>query len=153
MFENITNGWKLASAIRKLAFQDKGLLIYPVISGIVILLESIAIFATFFLSAASIGFSTLSFVIFLFVYYVVVYFTSVFILVAMLLAFRAYTSDAKKIGIGEAFSQTMPYTVLILEWAIFESVVTMIIRAIESRIRGIGGMLLGLGASMAISLA
>ncbi len=154
MFENITNGWKLASAVRKLTFQDRGLLIYPVISGIVILLETIAIFATFFLSSFALGLdSNTLFVVFLFIYYVIVYFTSVFILVAMLLAFRSF-ENGKKISIGEALSQTMAqYSMLMLEWAIFEAIVTMIIRAIESRIRGIGGILLGLGVSMAMSIA
>jgi len=148
MFENITAGWKLGSAIRKLVFQDRKLVIYPIVSGIVILIETMALLVSFFLFAGS----GLAFYAFLFLYYVIVYFTSVYVLVAMLIAFKAFEKKAP-ISIAQAFSTTAGYSVIILEWAVFEAIVTMIIRAIEQRLGAIGSLIFGLGASIAMGIA
>ncbi len=157
MFENVVSGWKIASAIRKLALQDRGLLLYPIISAIIMIVEAIAVFVPLALLSlvtySSYGGSYgILFIIALFIYYVIVYFTATYILVAMLLAFRGY-EDGKKIGVGAALSQASAYSVVILEWALFEAIVTMVIRAIEQRLGALGGLIFGLAASIAMSVA
>ena len=149
MFENIKSGWKLGSAIRKLVFKDKKLLIFPIIAGITILVETIAIFLSLFLYGAA---SSTPLVVGLVVYYVIIYFTSAYVLVAMLIAFRSFESGAP-IGVYDALSKAAGYWVQVFEWAVFESIVTMIIRAIEQRLGGVGAAIFGLGASMAMSVA
>ncbi len=149
MFENITSGWRLGSAIRRLVFKDKKLLVFPAIAGVVIVLETIAIFASFILFRSS---NSIALLIGLFAYYIVVYFTSAYVLVAMLIAFRSFSSKTP-IGVMDAFSKASGYTALIFEWAVFEAVVTMIIRAIEQRLGFIGSAIFGLGASIAMSVA
>ena len=149
MFENVTAGWKLASAIRKIALHDRKLLIYPIVSGLVMLLETVAILLPLFLFNA---FNSVLFIVVLFAYYIVIYFTSVYVVMAMLLAFRGYESG-KRISVVGALSLTAQYSVVILEWAIFEAIVTMVIRDIEQRLGGLGGMLFGIAASMAVGTA
>ena len=149
MFENITAGWKLGSAVRKLIFEDKKLLVFPVIAAVVILAETIAIFASLFLFGTS---NSSPVIVWLVVYYVVVYFTSTYVLVAMLIAFRSFGAK-KPMGVIEAFSKASGYFVQILEWAVFESIVTMIIRVIEQRLGYVGAMIFGLAASIAMGTA
>ncbi len=149
MFENITSGWKLGSALRKLIFKDKRLLVFPAVAGLVIIFETIAIFTSMFIFGNG---GSLDFILGLLVYYVVVYFTSSYILVAMLMAFRSFGAETP-VGFSEAFSKASGYVVEIFEWAVFESIVTMIIRVIEQRLGYIGSAIFGLAASMAISVA
>lgn len=153
MFENLIAGWKVGSAVRKLVFQDKRLLFYPLVTAAIIIVETLVIFGTMFVSFfAAGGFSFVLFIIGLFVFYVIAYFTSTYLLVAMLLAFRSFETK-KQIGMGQALSQASSYGVLILEWAIFEAIIVMIIRAIERRMGALGGAIFGLVASMALSIA
>ncbi len=149
MFENVAAGWKLGAAIRKLVFSDKRLLIFPAIAGMVILLETVAIFLSLFMFGAS---NSAVFIIGLIAYYVIVYFTSAYVLVAMLIAFRGFGAK-KSMGILDAFSQASGYVVQIFEWAVFEAIVTMIIRVIEQRLGAIGSMIFGFAASIAMSAA
>ena len=154
MFENVKQGWELGKQVRKLVFSDHDLVLYPILSAIVVFAEMLVIFASFFLLAPfsySAGPGPV-YVIALFIFYLVSTFTSTYILVALLLAFRAYAAG-HKISMGEAFSQTFQYAKLILEWAIFFSIVLLIIRLIEQRLGMIGRLIFGLVAGIAIGVA
>lgn len=150
MFENLRNGWKLGSATRKLIFNDKGLLLYPVTGGILALLLALALFLPllFALSTSSI-FIIAAVIIFGFLST----FVSVYFLVALLIAFRHYSTTKKKISMADTLSKASQYWVQILEWAVFYTIIITILRAIESRIQGIGRLLVGAIGSMALSLA
>ncbi len=154
MFENLKTGWALGKQVRKLVFSDKGLVIYPILSAIVIFIELFLIFGSLvfaeFLSPNSVA--DWLFVIGIFAFYLVSTFTATYILVALLLSFRAYV-DGSKITMKDAFSQASKYAVLILEWAIFYSIILMIVRAIESRLGLIGRVIFGFAASIAIGVA
>jgi hypothetical protein len=150
MFQNIKRGWEIGKATRKLVFQEKNLMIYPIISGIAVLAEILAIFIP---SLLLIGTSLQYYYILpLFLFYFVVTFTATYILMAMFIAFRSVTAG-NKITMSQAFSQVKPYTKLVIEWSLFYSVIIMIIRLIESRMRGISGIILGAVLSMAIGFA
>ncbi|MDE1860342.1 MAG: hypothetical protein KGH72_01345 [Candidatus Micrarchaeota archaeon] len=152
MFENVIAGWKLAASIRKLVFKDRGLFIYPIVSGLVIFVETILILIPFLFLSNN---NSIAFIVGLFIYYVIIYFTSIFIVVSMLLAFKSF-EKGKKIGFFEALGQTASgYALVILEWAVFEAIVTMVIKALESRGRGginLTALLAGLGISIAMSV-
>ena len=149
MFENLISGWKLGSAIRKLVFKDKRLFLFPVLAGILIGIEAIAVFGSMFY----LGYFTSPLAIaLLFLYYIIVYFTSVYILIAMFISFRGFMAK-KPISFSAAMSKAASYKLLILEWAVFEGIVTMIIRAIEQRLGPIGSAIFGFGASLAMGLA
>ncbi len=149
MFENVVAGWKLGSAVRKIVFQDKKLLMFPILSGIVIFLEALAVFVPMLLLRS---FFSLFFIAALFVYYIIVYFTSVYVLVAMVIAFRSFKTK-EPLGVVAALSRASAYTVQIFEWAVFEAVVTMIIRLIEERLGRIGAIIFGFVATLALSAA
>lgn len=150
MFENMKAGWRLGRETRKLIMRDKQLFVYPLISAIVGILVFGALLASFLLVRANTVFVILS----LFVYYVIIYFVSTYVIIAMLIAFRSY-GKGNKISIGAAFSQASPYWKLVLEWAIFDATITMIIRAIESRVGAgvIARFIIGSIASFAFTLA
>ncbi|MDE1811111.1 MAG: hypothetical protein KGH66_03655 [Candidatus Micrarchaeota archaeon] len=149
MFENISNGWKMGSQVRRLIFKDKALFTYPILSALISVVVAALLFIPMFF-APSWGVAT--YVAVLFVYYILVTFISTYMLVAMLLSFRAY-AKGQKISMSEALSQTKQYTVQIFEWAVFYSIIMMLLRALESRARGIGGLLISAFASIAISIA
>lgn len=153
-------GWKLGSAVRKQVFKDKALLSYMVLSAFVIIMEAVLIFGSFllvsfpafknnptsqnnvFLAEAAVA---------LIIFYVASSFTSAYVLMALFIAFKSYTSGAK-ISMGEAFRKTSSYSRLILEWAIFYSIIILILRIIESRLRGVGAMVVGIVAGAALSI-
>ncbi len=149
MFENIKSGWKLGSAIRKLVFTDKKLFLFPIIAGIIIIVETVAIFGSFLLLN---NYNSYIDILLVFLYYIVVYFTSVYILIAMFISFRDF-GKKQPVSISKAMSETSKYLLLIFEWALFESIVTMIIRAIEQRLGPIGATIFGFAASMAMGVA
>ena len=151
MFENLKNGWKLGSATRKLIFGDKGLLVYPIVGGIITFLLALALFVPLVLTIATASNTLILAAVILFGF--VSTFVSIYFLVALLLAFRQYSRTGKKMAMGDALAQASQYWVQILEWAVFYTIIVTILRAIESRIQGIGGFLIGAIGSMALALA
>ena len=154
VFENfingLKNGFKVANATRKLVFKDKSLFMYPILAAVIAIVAAIVIIvAAFGLYVAAHlqvqhGAGIAVFIITLIILYIVVFFTSTYLTIAMLIAFREYTSG-KSITMGDALGRTRPYMKLILEWAIFYTVIATIIQIIEGAIRaafsryGIGG--------------
>ena len=151
MFENLKNGWKLGSATRKLIFGDKELLVYPIIGGIITFLLALVLFVPLVLTIATASNTLILAAVILFGFLST--FVSIYFLVALLLAFRQYSRTGKKMSMGNALSQASQYWVQILEWAVFYTIIVTILRAIESRIQGIGGFLIGAIGSMALALA
>lgn len=156
MFESLINGFKLGSATRKLVFKDKRLLLYPVVMGIIGIIEFIVIFVgslilTGGLAALGqgIGLGIIAAVI---LFYLVSAFTTTYITIAMLLAFRSFVKG-KEMSMGEALSAARPYLTLAFEWALFYSIVAIILNAIESRFRGIANILISAVGSLALTVA
>lgn len=153
MFENVKQGWALGKQVRKLVFSDHDLVLYPILSAVMVFAEMTAIFLSFFIfTGFSVNANGIGYIISLFLFYLISTFTSTYILMALLLAFRAYASG-HKISMGDAFSQTRQYAKLILEWAIFFSIVLLIVRLIEQRLGAIGRLIFGLAAGIAIGIA
>ncbi len=159
MFENVKQGWALGKQVRKLVFSDRDLVLYPVLSAVVVFAEMLLIFGTLIFvgfglpGASSAGVALqVMYLAGLFIFYLASTFTSTYILVALLLAFRGYAAG-KKISMGEAFSQTRQYAKLILEWAVFFSIVLMVIRLIEQRLGMVGRLIFGLAAGVTVSVA
>ncbi len=154
MFQNLKAGWHLASLVRKSVSRDKGLFYYPLVSGIV----AIAMFAFTFFSlfvTIPLNFSgpTLAiYVLSLLLAYVIVGFLSTMILLAMLIAYRAHNSG-NPISMRTAFAQAWSYRKPAVEWALFYTLLVVVLRIIESRFRGIGQIAIGAIGSMMIAIA
>jgi len=152
MFSNLKNGWALGKATRKLVFQDKRLMIFPLVAAVAVIAEMVAILlpSTLFLAVNSNSFYY--FILALILFYFVVTFTSTYIIMAMFIGFRSF-SNKQPIGFKDAFKQVRPYTKLIAEWSLFYAVIIVGIRLLESRIRGIAGIILGAAVAFAIGIA
>ncbi len=166
MFERLKNGWRLSSQVRKKIFSDKALLYYSVLSAIIIIAEASVIFGSFIfinigtIAAASSTSSsssslsnaqTVDLIVLLFLFYVVSSFTSAYMLMALYVAFKSY-SKGVKIGIGQAIGEASSYVGVLLEWAVFYSIIIMLIRMLEARFRGVSGALFGFLASATLSI-
>ncbi len=148
MFENLRNGWKLAGATRKLVFSDRRLLLYPVLSAVIGIALALLIFVPMIIFSANAP----EFIAALIVFYIVTAYAATYTLMALLVAFRSH-AKGMRISMGDALRQTSQYALLILEWALFYTLLVMILRAIESRFRGVSGLIIGGIGSMAIAAA
>ncbi|HKJ96980.1 MAG TPA: DUF6159 family protein [Thermoplasmataceae archaeon] len=150
-FTGLKAGWSLAKSVRALVSGDRSLLIYPVISGII----GVVLFGLTFLGSLFIPIDFpvhWKIIVGVAISYVVTGFVSTYFLVAMLISFKSYEAG-DRIGMGEALARTRPYTVRILEWAIFYTILVMILRAIESRFRGISQIVVAGVGSLGITIA
>lgn len=161
MFEKMRNGFRLGSATRKLIFKDKKLLLYPVIGAIVSLAVMAVLFVLLLFGGSITAFASSSSglsgayseafgIMALFALYVLTTFTSTYVTMAMFMAYKSHRAG-KQVTIAQSFIETKQYLKQIFEWAIFYGIVLMIIRAIEQRVGGLGGMIVGGIGSMAIA--
>ncbi len=152
MFSNIKKGWELGKATRKLVFKDKRLMVFPLVAAVAVIAEMAAILlpSTLFLMVYSNSFYY--FILVLLLFYFVVTFTSTYVIMAMFIGFRGF-SNKRQIGFKDAFKQVRPYTKLIAEWSLFYAIIIVGIRLLESRIRGIAGLIFGAAIAFAIGIA
>jgi hypothetical protein len=150
----ISRGWQLTKMSLGVIRKDKEILLFPVISGLVL----IAIIATyfgfwFFSGGFTSDFNTLNwaFYLFWFVFYLISYFLVVFFNVAIVACAmkRLEGGDPTfSYGIGFAASRVK----YIFEWAIVAATVGLIIRAISERAGFVGKIIMGF-VGMAWSIA
>lgn len=150
-FTGLRAGWGLAKSVRAIVSGDRGLLIYPVVSGII----GVVLFGLSFAGALFMPLNVplhWKVIAGMAIAYFITGFVSTYFLVAMLISFKSY-EKGERISLGEALSRTRPYTVRILEWALFYTVLVMILRAIESRFRGISQLIVAGIGSIGITIA
>jgi hypothetical protein len=147
-------GWRLAKTVRKSVARDRAIFLYPILSGTVSVAVFILIFASLFIAlpASSGGYAILFYIGFLFLAYIIMAFISTYILLSMLIAYRAFNSG-NPVTMRNSLRKAWEYAPQALEWSLFYSVLIMILRIIESRIRGIGGILIGAMGSFMIAVA
>ncbi len=154
MFERVRAGWRLARSVRKSVSKDRGAYLYPILSGIV----GVGIMAFTFLAlfiTVPLNFNNGYYVIYIAAFllaYILVTFLSLLFLIGMLIGYRSVL-DGQPMNIRESLSKAWEYKKQAFEWAIFYFIVTMIIRAIERRFRGIASILIAAVASYAIAIA
>ena len=153
MFERMKSGWRLARSVRKSVSRDRGIYTYPIISGLVSVIVFVSTIIALFISVPSGSpYLYLIYFIALFIAYVVVWFLSTLVVLSMLIAYRAFNSGSP-VSIRAAFGEAWTYRRVAFEWGLFYGVLMMILRIIESRIRGIGGIILGAIGAFIISAA
>ena len=154
MFQRLRAGWRLAKEVRQSVSKDKSMYIFPIASGLLgVFIFLFTMFMIFFAFPGSVSNSIdVLFIIAFFVASVVVMFTTTYFLLAMLIAYRSFNAG-NPISFRTALSRTWEYKKYALEWAIFYTIIVSIIRAIESRIRGIAGILIGVIGSLTITIA
>ena len=152
MFESLKSGWKLAKQVRKSISGNKKLYLYPVITGLISGIIFIATFALLILEVPVTAYSDYYYILGIFLAYVFTYFIATLLIIAMMISYRGYRSG-NPVSMGQALSMSRQYSGKAFEWAILYSVLLMILRAIESRFRGIGGIIIASMGSFAITVA
>ena len=147
-------GWRLAKTVRKSVARDRRIFLYPLLSGMVSATVFILIFVSLSVAipVTSGGDTVLFYIGSIFLAYILIAFFSTYILLSMLIAYRAFNSG-NPITIRNSMRKAWKYRLQALEWSVFYSVLIMILRVIESRIRGIGGMVMGVMGSFMITIA
>ncbi|MDE1834079.1 MAG: hypothetical protein KGH64_01950 [Candidatus Micrarchaeota archaeon] len=135
MFGNVKLGIQISNQVIRVLLKDKELFIYPVIMAILSFILLFVIFVPFVL-LGGLSFGTLSLFAILVIYYIVVTFMATYFLFAMYIAFKSDV-NGKRIGMMSALSQASKYIGEIISWTIFYTIVIVVIRLIESQMKGI----------------
>ncbi|WP_337860234.1 DUF6159 family protein [Ferroplasma sp.] len=152
MFESLKSGWRLAKQVRKSISGNKKLYLYPVITGLISAFIFIATLILLIFEVPVTGFADYYYLAGIFLAYILVYFVATLLIIAMMISYRGYRSG-NNVSIGTALGMAREYSGKAFEWAILYSIILMILRMIESRIRGIGGIIIASIGAFAITVA
>ncbi|SIM34544.1 DUF6159 family protein [Cuniculiplasma divulgatum] len=156
MFERMKAGWRLAKSVRKSVSGHKGLVTYPLLSGITAIIIFIATFLSLFFTIpldSGANSSVLLIYIGSFILaYILIGFLATVILLSMMIAYRSILKGDNR-GIRESLNKGFTYKKEAIEWAIFYSILVMIMRMIESRFRGFSQIIIGAVGSFIISIS
>ena len=156
MFERMKAGWRLAKSVRKSVSGHKGLVTYPLLSGITAIIIFIATFMSlFFTIPLDSGANSNVLLIYIggfILAYILIGFLATVILLSMMIAYRSILKG-DNMGIRESLNKGFTYKKEAIEWAIFYTILVMIMRMIESRFRGFSQIIIGAVGSFIISIA
>jgi len=134
MFERIKRSFELVRASWRILMEDKKLLAFPILSGIITLL----VIATFVLpliftnGAYSLATNSITGIILLFLFYVVSYFVVIFFNVGLISCVHAKL-NGKSMTVGEGLSAAGHHISAIFAWAVVAATVGLILHMIEDR--------------------
>ncbi|MHB1708864.1 MAG: DUF6159 family protein [Thermoplasmataceae archaeon] len=153
MFERMKAGWRLAKQVRHSVSKDRTLYLFPILSGLVgVFLFAMTFLALFISFPVGSSGSDYLYLLGFILAYIIVGFFSTYFLMSMLIAYRAY-AGGNSISFRSAMSQGWEFKTQILEWAVFYTILVMILRVIESRFRGIVQLLVATAGSLMIAMA
>ena len=134
MFESIGRSWALVKASGKILMEDKKLLVFPLISGIVTLIVVLSFVLPLLLSGAVLGqaISGPMWFLYLFLFYVVSYFVVIIFNTGLITCVSARL-QGRDATVGEGISNAMRHIGPILAWAVIAATVGIILRTIQNR--------------------
>ena len=147
-FDRLSNGWKIAMNSFKVLRENKDLIIFPVLSGISLVL----IIGSFFL--ATYGYfgwdfeniqepDTMTTYLLMFAFYVINYFVVVFFNMALIHCTRLYFKG-EEVTIKKGLQFSMSRIGAIFSWALFAGTVGTILRIIQEESGWLGKIITGL---------
>jgi hypothetical protein len=147
-FSRLSNGWNIAFDSFKVLRENKRLVIFPILSGISMLLI-IASFVTIMLASA--GWDVDNFsgpegssnIVLLFLYYLVNYFIVVFFNTALVHCARLYF-HGQEVTVSAGIRFSMSRIGAIFAWAMLAATVGTILRLIEENVGWLGKIIVGL---------
>lgn len=145
MFERISRSIELVKTSWRILMEDKKLLAFPILSGIVMLL----VIATFLLplivsqGALSSSTSSATGIVLLFLFYLVSYFVVIFFNVALISVVYA-TLEGRPMTIGQGLRAAGSHLGSILAWTVVAATVGLVLRLIEGRAGPVGQIAAGL---------
>lgn len=145
MFERIMRSFELVKESWRILMDDKKLLAFPILSGVITLL----VIATFVLplvlsnGAYSLATNAVSGIILLFLFYLVSYFVVIFFNVGLISCVQAKL-NGKNMTIGEGISAATRHIGAIFAWAIVAATVGLILQMIEERVGFLGQIVISI---------
>lgn len=146
-FTKMSNGWELAMSSFKVLNANKQLLIFPILSGLSLLLVLGGSGYVMF-SGAGWGLDNLqldqgALYLVVFLYYVVNYFIIVFFNMALIHCTRLYF-DGEEVSISKGLQFSVSRIHVILPWALFAATIGTILQAIQENAGWLGKIITGL---------
>ena len=147
-FDRLSNGWKISMNSFKILKANKQLIIFPVLSGISLLLL-IGSFFTAIYAASGWNFDNLNGTspvinyLVMFLFYVVNYFIVVFFNMALIHCTHLYFK-VEEVTVQKGLQFSMSRLGVIFSWAIFAATVGTILRAIQENSGALGKIITGI---------
>jgi hypothetical protein len=140
MFESIGRSFALVKTSWSILMQDKKLLAFPLLSGII----SLIVFATFLIPLFFAGSldteapgGSLVFYVGLFLFYLVSYFVVIFFNTALILCVNARL-NGREMSVGEGLSASLKHFPSILAWALISATVGLLLQVLAEKAGFIG---------------
>ena len=146
MFESIGRSFELVKTSWNILMDDKKLLVFPVLSGIVTLIVILSFFLPLLVSGALLGMTQagpLAYYGLLFLFYVASYFVVIFFNTALISCVSAKL-NGKDMSIGEGLSNAAKHLPAIIGWAIVSATVGLVLHLLEERSGLVGQIVLSL---------
>jgi hypothetical protein len=143
MFERISRSIELVKVSWGILMEDKKLLAFPVMSGIVTLLVIATFILPLIFTNGMLETNTIAGIVLLFLFYVVSYFVVIFFNVGLISCVNARL-HGQSMRVGEGLSAAARHIGSILVWAIIAATVGLILRLIEERVGFLGQIAAGL---------
>lgn len=143
MFERISRSVELVKVSWGILMEDKKLLAFPVMSGIVTLLVIATFILPLIFTNGMLETNTIAGIVLLFLFYVVSYFVVIFFNVGLISCVNARL-HGQSMSVGEGLSAAARHVGSILVWAIIAATVGLILRLIEERVGFLGQIAAGL---------
>jgi hypothetical protein len=165
MFESISRSWELVMASWRILMEDRKLLAFPILSGIVTLLVVASFIIPVFLAGAGMGVFAepgvlsrgapspgtipapvgpgIPWVVLLFLFYVVTYAVAIFFNAALVSCVHA-RFEGRETSLGDGISHAARHLGTILAWALVAATVGVVLRAIGERSGIIGKLAVAL---------
>jgi len=146
MFESIGRSFELVKTSWNILMDDKKLLVFPVLSGIVTLIVILSFFLPLLVSGALLGMTQAGPVAYyglLFLFYVASYFVVIFFNTALISCVSAKL-NGKDMSIGEGLSNAAKHLPAIIGWAIVSATVGLVLHILEERSGLVGQIVLSL---------
>jgi hypothetical protein len=146
MFESIGRSFELVRTSWNILMDDKKLLVFPVLSGIVTILVILTFILPLLVTGAFMGISGAGPILYyglLFLFYVVSYFVVIFFNTALISCVNAKL-NGKGMSIGEGLSNSARHLPAIIGWAVLSATVGLILNLLEERAGFIGDIVLSI---------
>lgn len=147
-FDRLSNGWSIAMSSFKVLKEKKELIIFPILSGLAILLVVGSFFAVLLGSSGWDGIdvetvNTPLYYLFIFGFYVINYFIVVFFNMALIHCSRRYF-QGEEVTVREGLRFSMSRIGVIFSWAFFSATIGLLLKVIQDNAGWLGKIITGL---------
>lgn len=147
-FDRLSNGWTIAMSSFKVLKEKKELIIFPILSGLAILLVIGSFFAVLLGSSGwgAVDIETINtpgYYLFIFAFYVINYFIVVFFNMALIHCSRLYFRG-EEVSVREGLRFSMSRIGIIFSWAFFSATIGLLLKVIQDNAGWLGKIITGL---------